>query len=89
MKCKKCGTEIADKALICYRCGTSTFEPPPPAAGQRRRTRLLPTLIAVVILVVVGLFLALATASQAFREFGWVLLVSAAVLIVWRLLRRR
>ena len=24
--CTNCGTEIAEKALICYRCGTSTVE---------------------------------------------------------------
>jgi hypothetical protein len=27
MTCRNCGTEIADKALICYRCGTATAEP--------------------------------------------------------------
>ena len=27
MICRKCGTEIAAKALICYRCGTATTEP--------------------------------------------------------------
>lgn len=27
MKCRSCGTEIADNALICYRCGTATEEP--------------------------------------------------------------
>ena len=26
MQCRQCGTEIADKALICYRCGTATTE---------------------------------------------------------------
>ena len=26
MQCRKCGTEIADKALICYKCGTATTE---------------------------------------------------------------
>ena len=26
MQCRNCGTEIADKVLICYRCGTSTTE---------------------------------------------------------------
>lgn len=26
MRCRSCGTEIADKALICYRCGTATSE---------------------------------------------------------------
>ena len=33
MKCRSCGTEIAEKALVCYKCGTATAEPriPPPA----------------------------------------------------------
>ena len=26
MKCRECGTEIADKALICFRCGASVQE---------------------------------------------------------------
>jgi len=26
MKCRHCGTEIAEKALICYRCGTAVQE---------------------------------------------------------------
>ena len=40
MRCRQCGTEIADKALICYRCGTATTEakfkaPAAPVAGGR------------------------------------------------------
>jgi len=27
MTCRKCGTAIAAKAIICYKCGTSTSEP--------------------------------------------------------------
>lgn len=27
MKCRNCGTEIADKAIVCYRCGTATTDP--------------------------------------------------------------
>ena len=27
MKCRSCSTDIADNALICYRCGTATAEP--------------------------------------------------------------
>ncbi|HUF22952.1 MAG TPA: hypothetical protein VMN81_02400 [Vicinamibacterales bacterium] len=27
MQCRSCGTEIADKALICFRCGTATSDP--------------------------------------------------------------
>jgi hypothetical protein len=26
MQCRSCGTEIADKAIVCYRCGTATTE---------------------------------------------------------------
>jgi hypothetical protein len=88
MKCKKCGTEIADKALICYRCGTSTFEPPPAARAPRRRTHL-PTVIAVVILIVSGLFLIRAALGEMPRALGWACLALALILIVWRWLRRR
>jgi hypothetical protein len=37
MKCRSCGTEIADNALICYKCGTATREAKikPPAARRR------------------------------------------------------
>ena len=27
MICQSCGTEIADRALVCYRCGRATAEP--------------------------------------------------------------
>lgn len=45
MICTHCGTEIAGKALICYRCGNATSDPrvTPPAPeslfGPRRRSR--------------------------------------------------
>ena len=26
MVCRQCGTQIADKALICYRCGAPTTD---------------------------------------------------------------
>jgi hypothetical protein len=56
MTCKHCGTEIADKALICYRCGNATTEPriKPPADGPLfdRPRRPRPPLVAVVIVIV-------------------------------------
>jgi protein-S-isoprenylcysteine O-methyltransferase Ste14 len=91
MKCKKCGTEIADKALICYRCGTSTFEPPTPTGERRRTSRLLPSLIALVLLIGAGLFMAGTAVSETPRVLGWILVGLAIVLIVWQVgrLRRR
>lgn len=63
MTCKHCGTEIADKALICYRCGNATTEPrvKPPADGplfnRPRRSRM--PLVALIVLVVLALLAAL------------------------------
>jgi len=59
MICAHCGTEIADKALICYRCGNATTEPrvKPPAEGslfERRRRSRLP-LVAIVLLILLAL----------------------------------
>lgn len=60
MRCLNCGTEIADKALICYRCGTSTTEAKyKPYALSRRlsRSKLVMIVVAVALLVLLGLFL--------------------------------
>jgi predicted nucleic acid-binding Zn ribbon protein len=58
MKCRYCGTEIADKALICYKCGNATTEPrikPPdegPILGRPRRRRS-PYIVMIVLLILV------------------------------------
>ena len=91
MICRNCGTEIADKALICYRCGTATSEPriTPPAPGRRPSSGGVPAAIALVVLVIAGLFMGQAVAGEAPRVVGYGLAVLAAVALVWRLLRRR
>ena len=62
MKCKYCGSEIADKALICYRCGNATTEPriKPPAEGSlfERPRRSRRPIVAVVILIILALMIA-------------------------------
>lgn len=62
MLCTHCGTEIADKALICYRCGNATTAPriKPPAEGslfERPRRSRLP-IVAIVVIVILALVLA-------------------------------
>jgi uncharacterized membrane protein YvbJ len=59
MICKHCGTEIADKALICYRCGNATTDPriTPPTEGslfERPRRSTLP-IVAIVLLIILAL----------------------------------
>lgn len=62
MICTHCGTEIADKALICYRCGNATTEPriKPPSDGPlfERRRRSRTPIVVVVILIVLALIAA-------------------------------
>jgi hypothetical protein len=36
MTCRQCGTEIAEKAIVCYRCGTPTAEPVAPGKAPAR-----------------------------------------------------
>ena len=62
MICKNCGTEIADKALICYRCGTATTEArvKPPSEGplfERPRRSRVPV-VAIVVLILLALLVA-------------------------------
>jgi hypothetical protein len=63
--CRTCGTEIADKALICYRCGRATTEPrvKPPEEGSlfdRSRRARRPSMTLLVVILVALLVLALA-----------------------------
>jgi hypothetical protein len=64
MICRQCGTEIADKALICYRCGRATTDPriTPPDEGPlfdgRSRSRSRATTMVVVVVVVVAVVVA-------------------------------
>jgi hypothetical protein len=59
MVCRQCGTEIADKALICYRCGTATteplYKPAKPASGRSRKGLVLAVIIAAVLLALLYL----------------------------------
>ncbi|OFW03887.1 MAG: hypothetical protein A3I61_07535 [Acidobacteria bacterium RIFCSPLOWO2_02_FULL_68_18] len=63
MTCRHCGTDIADKALICYRCGRATTDPrvKPPEGGSlferpRRRRGPLGMLSLILLLALVLLW---------------------------------
>jgi uncharacterized membrane protein YvbJ len=56
MQCRSCGATIADKALICYRCGTATteakYQPATPGRASSSSSRtLIATVIAIAVLV--------------------------------------
>lgn len=60
MQCRQCGTEIADKALICYKCGTATTEAkhkPYVAPRSRSTSTIVWVVIAVAVLALLAWFL--------------------------------
>ena len=89
MTCRNCGTEIADKALICYRCGEATTAPrvapppPPPARGP------LPVIIAMLVLIAVAVLVLPALEPGTPRLAGWATVIVVTFLAVWRLRPRR
>jgi zinc ribbon protein len=94
MVCRNCGTEIADKALICYRCGTATTEPriQPPASYRRpaRSPRSRgPVLLALIVLVVAALVMGRVGTGQLPSEVGYALAAVGTLAIVWQLWARR
>ena len=92
MICRNCGTEIADRAIVCYRCGTSTTEPSrKPAEIGPARGRLLP-FVALVLLTLAALFLGKAGQTAIppdYRMPAEVVLGVAIVVVVLRVIRRR
>lgn len=62
MTCTHCGATIADKALICYRCGNATTEPrikPPDEVSLFEKPRRSRTpLVVVVVLILLALLAA-------------------------------
>jgi zinc-ribbon domain len=88
--CRHCGTEIADKALICYRCGTATteakFKPP---SRKRATTPVLPNVIAIVLLVILALAVGRITTGETPRLLAWTAVAVAVVVVAWRVLGRR
>ncbi len=89
MKCRNCGTEIADKAIVCYRCGTPTAEPSARPRAKRRRPSMVPTVLALFVLILAALFMSRAAVGETPRVLAWILIVLAALVVVWRFAARR
>jgi hypothetical protein len=93
MQCRNCGTEIADKAIVCYRCGTATTDPVRKAVPVKpRRSPLVPA-VAIVVLVLLALYMGQASRTAANPELpqlaAGLALGAAIVVLILRVLRRR
>jgi hypothetical protein len=85
MRCSTCGTEIAEKALICYRCGTATTAPriaPPPPMRERGPLPLLAVLVVIALAVAAVMSL---MPPDEMRTAALGVAAVAAALAVWRL----
>lgn len=92
MQCRQCGTEIADKAIVCFRCGASTTDPVRKAVPiKKRRPWLLVVVVLALLLVALYLWMFSRTAANAeLPELAaGVALGVAAVVLVIGLARRR
>ena len=59
MKCRECGTEIADKALICFRCGASVQEAVHKPFVATKKKRPVIVYVIFVVMVMVAILIAL------------------------------
>ncbi|MSO46405.1 MAG: zinc ribbon domain-containing protein [Acidobacteria bacterium] len=95
MKCRQCGSEIADKAIVCYRCGTATTEPKfktpaaPASAGSRSSMTLVTSVLAIVLLALSALYMQRVVTVGAPGALRWLIVVLAAALVVLRVIARR
>jgi hypothetical protein len=92
MQCRKCGAEIADKALICYRCGTATTEAKyQPAALPRGSSRsgLIATVIALTLIVVLFVVVGRVATGDTSDYVRYAAVVLAVVIVALRAYARR
>lgn len=93
MQCRNCGTEIADKAIVCYRCGHATTDPVRKAVPPKPRRSLLPSLVVAAVLALLAIYFGYAsqTASEPERwqTIAGALAGAAVMVLVLGMLRRR
>ena len=91
MKCRQCGSEIADKAIVCYRCGTATTEAKYKAPVGRKSSpvNLVVNVLALILLVLFALYMERMVTVGAPVALRWLIVAGAAVLVAIRLAARR
>jgi len=93
MQCRQCGTEIADKAIVCFRCGASTTDPVRKAVPIKPRRSPWLLVVVALALMLVALYLWQMSRTAANAELpeiaAGVALGVAAVVLLIDLFRRR
>ena len=92
MTCRNCGAQIADKAIVCYRCGTATTEAKfkaPPARKPWSSINLVSSVLAIVLLALCALYMQRFVTAGAPTSLRWVIGVLAAAIVALQLVARR
>jgi uncharacterized membrane protein YvbJ len=92
MQCRNCGTDIADKALICYKCGAPTSDAKyQPAAIRPRSSRatLVASVLAIVLLTVLALYMGRVSSGETPRYVTWAAVAVAVIIVGLRAYARR
>ena len=92
MNCRQCGTEIADKALICYKCGAATTDPvyqPPSSTRPRSRVAFVVTFLALLLLAGLAVVLARSAPSGTPPAVTYIVAGVAIVIVALRAYARR
>ena len=93
MNCRQCGTEIAAKALICYKCGAATTDPVHQPPGQPRsrgsRASFIVTFVALLILAAVAVVLARTSPNGTPPAVTYIVAGAAIVIVALRAYARR
>ena len=92
MNCRNCGATIADKAIVCYRCGTATTEAKfkaPPARKSRSSINLVSSVLAVVLLAIAALYMQRFVTVGTSGTLRWLMVVLAAAIVALWVIGRR
>jgi hypothetical protein len=92
MQCRNCGATIADKALICYRCGTPTTDAkyqPAPLPRQGSRSGLIATVIALALILVLFVVMGRISTTETSNYVRYAAVAVAIVIVVLRAYARR
>lgn len=93
MQCRTCGTEIADKAIVCYRCGAATTDPVRRPVPLKPARSPLVSLVVGAVMVLVALYLGYVSRTAAdperWQTMAAVLAGAAAIVVILGLVRRR
>lgn len=65
MECRECGATIADRAIVCYRCGAPTAIPEPATKKRPGPARRAPAAVSLVLIVVAAVLAYFAVEAPA------------------------